>query len=294
MEYIDICTPGGTLYVLDKFGIKARKKYGQNFLIDSNIVRKIISAAGITKDDCVLEIGPGIGTMTGMLSEAAGHVVAVEIDESLRPVLTETLAGRDNIDIIWNDVLKTDLREIADRHNGGRPMKVVANLPYYVTTPIIMKLLKEKGCFDSITVMVQKEVAERICSAPGNKNYGAITLAVKYYSEPEVVTDVSPNCFIPRPGVTSSVLCLKARDEAPVSADEQFLFAVIRASFNQRRKTIANGIVSGLEHDDTDKNITREDVQKCLSEMGLKEDVRGEKLSLEEFAELSEKLRNMR
>jgi 16S rRNA (adenine1518-N6/adenine1519-N6)-dimethyltransferase len=173
-------------------------------------------------------------------------------------------------------------------------MKVVANLPYYVTTPIIMKLLKEKGCFDSITVMVQKEVAERICSAPGNKNYGAITLAVKYYSEPEVVTDVPPNCFIPRPGVTSSVLCLKARDEAPVSADEQFLFAVIRASFNQRRKTIANGIVSGLEHGDTNKNITREDVQKCLSEMGLKEDVRGEKLSLEEFAELSEKLRNMR
>ena len=283
-----------TKEAMRKFNIKASKKYGQNFLIDSNIVRKIISAAGITKEDCVLEIGPGIGTMTGMLSEAAGHVVAVEIDESLRQVLTETLAGRDNIDIIWNDVLKTDLREIADRHNGGRPMKVVANLPYYVTTPIIMKLLKEKGCFDSITVMVQKEVAERICSAPGNKNYGAITLAVKYYSEPEVVTDVPPNCFIPRPGVTSSVLCLKARDEAPVSADEQFLFAVIRASFNQRRKTIANGIVSGLEHGETNKNITREDVQKCLSEMGLKEDVRGEKLSLEEFAELSEKLRNMR
>lgn len=280
----EICNPGETLRVLDKFGIHARKKYGQNFLIDGKVVRDIIAASAITKDDCVLEIGPGIGSMTGLLSEAAGHVVCVEIDRSLEPVLAETLAGCDNVDIIWGDVLKTDLQAVADTYHGGKPLKVVANLPYYVTTPILMKLLESGTCFDSITVMVQKEVAERICAEPGGKEYGAITLAVAYYSEPEIVREVPPSCFIPRPGVDSSVLLLRARKEPPVTADPGVLFRVIRASFNQRRKTLANGIANGC-------GIPRQAVEQALTEAGLPVTVRGEQLSLTQFADLSERLR---
>ena len=202
----EICTPGETLRILDKYGFRARKKFGQNFLIDGNIVRGIIAAADITEEDCVLEIGPGIGSMTGLLSRSAGRVVAVEIDESLRPVLAETLADCPNVDVIWQDVLKLDLRGVADQYHGGKPLKAVANLPYYITTPILMKLLEYQGLFESITVMVQKEVADRLCAAPGTKDYGAITLAVQYYSEPRAVLEVPPSSFIPRPGVDSSVV----------------------------------------------------------------------------------------
>jgi 16S rRNA (adenine1518-N6/adenine1519-N6)-dimethyltransferase len=286
-----LCTPGETRRILEKYGISARKKYGQNFLIDGNIVRNIIAAAGIGRDDCVLEIGPGIGSMTTMLSEAAGRVVCVEIDESLKPVLADTLSGCDNVEIIWKDVLKVGLKEICDRYNGGRPLKCVANLPYYVTTPILMQLLDEKGCFDSITVMVQKEVADRICADPGSREYGALTLAVNYFCRPQSVLNVSPNCFIPRPGVDSTVLFLKAYEEPPVDADEKWLFATIRASFNQRRKTLANGIVNGLTVDGKRIPVSRDCVNGILKEIGLPAAVRGETLSLKEFAALSEKLR---
>ena len=224
----EICTPGETLRILDKYGFRARKKFGQNFLIDGNIVRGIIAAADITEEDCVLEIGPGIGSMTGLLSRSTGRVVAVEIDESLRPVLAETLADCPNVDVIWQDVLKLDLRGVADQYHGGKPLKAVANLPYYITTPILMKLLEYQGLFESITVMVQKEVADRLCAAPGTKDYGAITLAVQYYSEPRAVLEVPPSSFIPRPGVDSSVVCLKARPEPPVQEDPAWLFAVVR------------------------------------------------------------------
>ena len=286
-----LCTPGETRRILEKYGISARKKYGQNFLIDGNVVRNIIAAAGIGRDDCVLEIGPGIGSMTTMLSEAAGQVVCVEIDESLKPVLADTLSGCDNVEIIWEDVLKVGLKDIRDRYNGGRPLKCVANLPYYVTTPILMQLLDEKGCFDSITVMVQKEVADRICADPGSREYGALTLAVNYSCRPQSVLNVSPNCFIPRPGVDSTVLFLKAYDEPPVDADEKWLFAAIRASFNQRRKTLANWIVNGLTVDGKRIPVSRDCVNGILEEIGLPAAVRGETLSLKEFAALSEKLR---
>jgi 16S rRNA (adenine1518-N6/adenine1519-N6)-dimethyltransferase len=286
-----LCTPGETRRILEKYDISARKKYGQNFLIDGNVVRKIIAAAGIGQDDCVLEIGPGIGSMTTMLSEAAGRVVCVEIDESLKPVLADTLSGCDNVEIVWKDVLKVDLKDICDRYNGGRPLKCVANLPYYVTTPILMQLLDEKGCFDSITVMVQKEVADRICADPGSREYGALTLAVNYFCRPQSVLNVSPNCFIPRPGVDSTVLFLKAYGKPPVDADEKWLFGTIRASFNQRRKTLANGIVNGLTVGGTRIPVSRDTVNGILEEIGLPAAVRGETLSLEEFAALSEKLR---
>ena len=260
-----LTSPGVTRTVLERFGIRARKKYGQNFLTDGNTVRGIVDAAEISSEDCVLEIGPGIGTMTQALSGAAAHVVCVEIDENLRPVLALTL--------------------VADQYNGGRPMKVVANLPYYVTTPILLYLLEEKGCFESITVMVQKEVADRICAGPGSREYGALSLAVQYYSEPRVVLKVPPACFLPRPAVESAVLHLKAFSEPPVQADEKQLFALIRASFNQRRKTLANGLSHGFSLDG--KRLTREEVEKALAVMGLPADIRGEKLSLEEFARLS-------
>nr|WP_130836298.1 16S rRNA (adenine(1518)-N(6)/adenine(1519)-N(6))-dimethyltransferase RsmA [Lachnoclostridium sp. Marseille-P6806] len=292
MALTNVCTPGETLRILNQFNLRAKKKFGQNFLIDVNIVQKIIDASQITEKDCVLEIGPGIGSMTGMLADAAKQVVCVEIDETLRPVLAEVLQGRGNVDIIWGDVLRVDLRAAAGKYNGGRPMKVVANLPYYVTTPILMKLLENRGCFESITVMVQKEVAERICAAPGSRDYGAITLAVRYYSEPEIVAAVPPSCFIPRPGVDSSVMCLRARTEPPVQADEKFLFAVIRASFNQRRKTLANGVAGGLAAI-CGKTVTREQVASALAEVGLPADIRGEKLSLEQFAVLSRTLWKM-
>ncbi len=283
-----LATPGATRYILEKYGIRARKKYGQNFLIDANVIRGIIDAAQITKDDCVLEIGPGIGSMTQLLSEAAGRVVCVEIDESLRPVLAETLEESENVKILWQDILKTDLRGICDEYNEGKPLKVVANLPYYVTTPILMQLLEQKNVFRSITVMVQKEVADRIRSGPGNKEYGALSLAVQYYAEPEAVMTVSPSCFIPRPGVDSSVLCLKAYAEPPVECSEKVMFGLIRAAFNQRRKTLANAISHGYCLGG--KQYTREEVTEALEEIGLPAAVRGEALSLEQFAQLSLKL----
>lgn len=280
-----LASPGGTMDVLSRHGIHARKKYGQNFLIDANIVRSIIAAAEITKDDCVLEIGPGIGTMTQLLSEAAGRVVSVEIDETLAPVLQETLEDCDNVTILWQDILKTDLVAVQQEFGGGRPLKVVANLPYYVTTPILMQLLEKKGCFASITVMVQKEVADRICSGPGSKEYGAISLAVQYYADPRIAAMVSPSCFIPRPNVDSAVLHLKAYETPPVEADEEMLFALIRAAFNQRRKTLANAVSHGLSL--PGRSCTREEVASALKEMGLPETIRGEMLTLEQFAELS-------
>ncbi|MBE6005648.1 MAG: 16S rRNA (adenine(1518)-N(6)/adenine(1519)-N(6))-dimethyltransferase RsmA [Sarcina sp.] len=280
-----LTTTGVTRAVLARFGIRARKKYGQNFLTDGNIVRGIVEASGVGPEDCVLEIGPGIGTMTQYLSEAAGRVVCVEIDESLRPVLELTLEDCENVEVIWQDVLKTDLRDLADRYNGGRPLKVVANLPYYVTTPILLRLLEEKGCFESITVMVQKEVADRICAEAGSKEYGALSLAVQYFSDPQVVLKVPPACFLPRPAVESSVLHLQAYEKPPVEAEEGFLFALIRASFNQRRKTLANGLSHGFRYGG--RTLTRAEVEEALAAMGLPADVRGEKLSLEEFAALS-------
>ena len=283
-----LTTSGVTRAVLAKFGIRARKKYGQNFLTDGNIVRGIVEASGVGPEDCVLEIGPGIGTMTQYLSEAAGKVVCVEIDESLRPVLALTLEDCDNVEVIWQDILKTDLRDLADRYNGGRPLKVVANLPYYVTTPILIRLLEEKGCFESITVMVQKEVADRICAGAGSREYGALSLAVQYFSNPEVVLKVPPSCFFPSPAVESSVLHLQAYAEPPVEADEEFMFALIRASFNQRRKTLANGLSHGFRC--KGRTLTRSEVEEALSSMGLPADIRGEKLSLEEFAALSRQL----
>lgn len=280
-----LATPGATRYILEKYGIRARKKYGQNFLIEAGVIRRIIDAAGITKDDCVLEIGPGIGSMTQLLADAAGKVVCVEIDESLRPVLEETLEDCDNVTILWQDILKTDLKAVCEDHNGGKPLKVVANLPYYVTTPILMQLLEQKNVFTSITVMVQKEVADRIRSGPGSKEYGALSLAVQYFARPEEVLTVSPSCFIPRPGVDSSVLCLEAYTEPPVECREKVMFALIRAAFNQRRKTLANAISHGYSLDG--RQFSREEVVAALEEAGLPATVRGEQLSLEQFAQLS-------
>ena len=280
-----LAAPGATRYILEKYGIRARKKYGQNFLIDANVIREIIDAAQITEDDCVLEIGPGIGSMTQLLSRAAGKVICVEIDESLQPVLEETLEDCDNVRILWQDILKTDLKELCEEYNGGKPLKVVANLPYYVTTPILMQLLEQDHVFSSITVMVQKEVADRIRSGPGSKEYGALSLAVQYFANPEAVMTVSPASFIPRPGVDSSVLCLKAYEQPPVECDEMVMFALIRAAFNQRRKTLANAVSHGFSLNG--KQYTREDVTEALAKMNLSPTVRGEALSLAQFAQLS-------
>ena len=285
---LKLTSPGVTRAVLAQYGIRARKKYGQNFLIDGNIVRGIAEAAGITREDCVLEIGPGIGTMTQELSEAAGRVVCVEIDENLRPVLAQTLEGCSNVVILWQDILKTDLQSLAQVYHEGRPLKVVANLPYYVTTPILLHLLEEKGCFSSITVMVQKEVADRICAGSGSREYGALSLAVQYYAAPEIVLKVPPACFLPRPAVESAVLYLDAYAQPPVEAEEGLLFALVRASFNQRRKTLANGLSNGFHYDG--RTLTRADVEEALASLGLPPDIRGEKLSLEQFAALSRAL----
>jgi 16S rRNA (adenine1518-N6/adenine1519-N6)-dimethyltransferase len=286
-----LAAPGATRYILEKYGIRARKKYGQNFLIDANVIRGIIDAAQITEDDCVLEIGPGIGSMTQLLSRSAGKVICVEIDESLQPVLEETLEDCGNVRILWQGILKTDLKQICEEYNGGRPLKVVANLPYYVTTPILMQLLEQDHVFSSITVMVQKEVADRIRSGPGSKEYGALSLAVQYFADPEAVMTVSPSSFIPRPGVDSSVLCLRAYAEPPVECDEKVMFALIRAAFNQRRKTLANAISHGYSLNG--KQYTREEVSDALAQMDLSPTVRGEALTLEQFAQLSLLLRDV-
>jgi len=277
--------PTNTLKVLEKYNFSFQKKFGQNFLIDTHILEGIISGAGITKDDCVLEIGPGIGTMTQYLCESARFVVAVEIDKNLIPILNDTLSEYDNKTIINEDVLKVDINELCNKYNEGRPIKVVANLPYYITTPIIMGLFESHVPLESITVMVQKEVAERMQVGPGTKDYGALSLAVQYYSEPEVIMNVSAGCFIPRPNVDSAVIKLTAHKENPVSVrNEAFMFNLIRAAFNQRRKTLANALVNG------GINTTRDDVYEALSKMDLSATVRGEALTLEQFAKLSDLL----
>ena len=276
--------PQETIAVLQRYGFNFQKKYGQNFLIDTHVLDKIIGAAQIGPDDFVLEIGPGIGTMTQYLAEAAREVVAVEIDTKLIPILQDTLKEYDNVTVLNEDILKMDIRKIAEEKNGGKPIKVVANLPYYITTPIIMGLFESEVPLDSITVMVQKEVADRMQVGPGTKDYGALSLAVQYYAEPYIVANVPPNCFIPRPAVGSAVIRLTRYQEKPVKVnDASFMFKIIRASFNQRRKTLQNGLYNSSE-----LRIPKEKTVAALEEMGLTPTIRGEKLSLEEFAQLSD------
>lgn len=276
--------PQETIAVLQRYGFNFQKKYGQNFLIDTHVLDKIIGAAEIGRDDFVLEIGPGIGTMTQYLAEAAREVVAVEIDTKLIPILEDTLKEYDNVTVLNEDILKVDIRKIAEEKNGGKPIKVVANLPYYITTPIIMGLFESEVPLDSITVMVQKEVADRMQVGPGTKDYGALSLAVQYYAEPYIVANVPPNCFIPRPAVGSAVIRLTRYQEKPVKVNDfAFMFKIIRASFNQRRKTLQNGLYNSSE-----LRIPKEKTVAALEEMGLTPTIRGEKLSLEEFAKLSD------
>ena len=276
--------PQETIAVLQRYGFNFQKKYGQNFLIDTHVLDKIIGAAQIGPDDFVLEIGPGIGTMTQYLAEAAREVVAVEIDTKLIPILQDTLKEYDNVTVLNEDILKVDIRKIAEEKNGGKPIKVVANLPYYNTTPIIMGLYESEVPLDSITVMVQKEVADRMQVGPGTKDYGALSLAVQYYAEPYIVANVPPNCFIPRPAVGSAVIRLTRYQEKPVKVnDASFMFKIIRASFNQRRKTLQNGLYNSSE-----LRIPKEKTVAALEEMGRTPTLRGEKLSLEEFAQLSD------
>ena len=275
--------PQNTIEILQKYKFNFQKKFGQNFLIDTTVLERIIAAAQITAEDCVLEIGPGIGTMTQYLAESAGQVVAVEIDKALIPILEETLSAYQNVTVINADVLKLDIKQIAEEKNGGKPIKVVANLPYYITTPIIMSLFESGVPLDSITIVVQKEVAERMQVGPGTKDYGALSLAVQYYAKPEIVANVPPNCFIPRPTVGSAVIRLTRHQVPPVDVkDEHHMFALIRASFNQRRKTLANGLSNAQE-----LHLTRERVTQATDKMGLSPTVRGETLTLAQFAELS-------
>lgn len=279
--------PKETIAILNKYQYTFRKQFGQNFLIDSHVTEKIVSAAEVTKDDFVLEIGPGIGTLTQFLSEAAREVVAVEIDTNLIPILTEdTLVGYDNVTVINQDIMKFDIKKLVEERNGGKPIKVVANLPYYITTPIIMRLLEEDLPIDSITVMVQAEVADRMQSKPGTKEYGALSLAVQYYAEPYIAANVPPNCFMPRPGVGSAVIRLKCHKERPVQVkDERLMFALIRASFNHRRKTLSNGVSNELGD-----RITKQQLLDALAKIGVSETIRGEALSLKQFAELADTL----
>lgn len=275
--------PANTIAVLQKYNFNFQKKFGQNFLIDTHVLEKIIDAAQITREDCVVEIGPGIGTMTQYLAESAGHVVAVEIDKALIPILEDTLSSYENVEVINEDILKVDLQKLVEEKNGGRPVKVVANLPYYITTPIVMGLFESHVPLHSITIMVQKEVADRMQAGPGSKDYGALSLAVQYYADAKVVANVPPNCFIPRPNVGSAVIRLTRYEKTPVEVkDEAFLFALIRASFNQRRKMLTNGLnnAPGL-------HVDKEEVRKALLSMGLSENIRGEALTLKQFAQLS-------
>ena len=275
-----------TQEIIKKHNFSIQKKYGQNFLIDEHVLNKIIAAAEFSKDDYVIEIGPGIGTMTERMAPECRHVTAIEIDKELIPILSETLSGFDNVDIINEDVLKVDLNKLIAERNDNKPVKVVANLPYYITTPIIMSLLENKIPIDTITVMVQKEVADRMMVGPGTKDYGALSLAVQYYAKPYIVANVPMNCFIPRPNVASAVIRLTCHKEPPVTVkDEKLMFNLIRASFNQRRKTLINGIsnFSGLSY-------TKEQVAMALNSIGLSENIRGEALDLEKFAKLSDAL----
>lgn len=275
--------PQNTIEILQKYNFNFQKKFGQNFLIDTSVLDRIIAAAEITKEDCVLEIGPGIGTMTQYLAESAGEVVAVEIDKNLIPILADTLSEYSNVTVINDDILKVDVNKIVEEKNGGKPVKVVANLPYYITTPIIMGLFENHVPLKSITIMVQKEVADRMQVGPGTKDYGALSLAVQYYAKPEIVANVPPNCFIPRPNVGSAVIRLTRYEKPPVQVnDEKRMFALIRASFNQRRKTLVNGLGNASE-----LGVSKERVAAVLEEMQLSPTIRGEALTLEQFARLS-------
>ena len=274
--------PSNTIEILKKYNFNFQKRFGQNFLIDTHILEKIVDEAGIDEDDCVLEIGPGIGTMTQYLCERAGRVIAVEIDKALIPILNDTLSSYNNVTIINEDILKVDITKLCNEYNNGRPIKVVANLPYYITTPIIMGLF-ESGCpLESITIMVQKEVADRMKCGPGSKDYGALSLAVQFYSNPEIVAYVSPESFIPKPGVGSAVIRLTRYEKPPVEVDdEKYMFALIRAAFNMRRKTMVNSLMS------SNLGLTKEEILEAIKNLGLSATVRGEALTLEEFAALS-------
>ena len=281
--------PQNTIAVLQKYNFNFQKKYGQNFLVDPHVLEKIMDAAQITKEDCVVEIGPGIGTMTQYLAERAGEVVAVEIDKNLIPILEETLSEYDNVTVINDDILKVDLNSIVEEKNQGKPVKIVANLPYYITTPIIMGLFENHVPLKSITVMVQKEVADRMHVGPGTKDYGALSLAVQYYAKPEIVAIVPPNCFIPRPNVGSAVIRLTRYEAPPVCVkNEKFMFSLIRASFNQRRKTLANSLANAQN-----LSLSREKVTRTLEGMGLSPTIRGEALTLEQFASLADLLQTI-
>lgn len=276
-------TPSATKEIINKYSFAFQKKFGQNFLIDSNVLESIIRGAEITKDDFVLEIGPGIGTMTQYLCEAARQVVAVEIDKMLIPILEDTLSEYDNVEVINQDVLKVDIKSLAEEKNNGKPIKVVANLPYYITTPIIMGLFESGVPIDSITIMVQKEVADRMQIGPGSKDYGALSLAVQYYATAKVILNVSATCFMPRPNVDSAVIKLTRHKEPTVNvADEKLMFKIIRASFNQRRKTLVNGLKNSPE-----LSFSKEQIVKAIEKIGKPETIRGEALTLEEFAELA-------
>ncbi len=280
---VSLGNPTNTAAIIQKYQFVFQKKYGQNFLIDTHVLDKIIQAAEITKDDYVIEIGPGIGTMTQHLCENARGVAAIEIDRALIPILNETLADYDNVSIINGDILKIDLIKLINEKNDGRPVKIVANLPYYITTPIIMWLFESHVPVFSITVMVQKEVADRMQVGPGTKDYGALSLAVQYYAKPRIVTTVSPNCFIPRPKVGSAVIHLSVYEKPVVQAeDEKLLFRIIRASFNQRRKTLVNSLYNSSE-----LSFEKEQIINALETMGISENIRGEALTLKQFAELS-------
>ena len=275
--------PKNTIEILQKYNFNFQKKFGQNFLINTGVLEDIIDAAEVTDEDMVLEIGPGIGTMTQYLCENAGQVIAVEIDTNLIPILKDTLSAYDNVRIINDDILKVDINELAREYNNGRPIKVVANLPYYITTPIIMGLFESHVPIESITVMVQKEVADRMQAGPGTKDYGALSLAVQYYSKPQIVVNVPPSCFMPQPKVGSTVISLRRHQQPVIQVeDEKLMFKVIRASFNQRRKTLANGLnnYGGI-------NLTKEQIQQSIEELGVPVNIRGEALSLEQFACLS-------
>lgn len=285
-----LSNPKRTIEVIQKYHFDFQKKFGQNFLIDSHVLEKIIDAAHISKDDFVLEIGPGIGTMTQYLSEHARAVLAVEIDHNLIPILHDTLSGYDNVEVLNDDILKVDIGKIAQEKNQGKPIKVVANLPYYITTPIIMGLFEKNVPMDSLTVMVQKEVAQRMQSGPGTKDYGALSLAVQFYAEPYIVANVPPNCFMPRPKVGSAVIRLTRYREMPVKVkNEKLMFSIIRASFNQRRKTLQNGI-----NNSSSLNFSKEQVVEALEKMELSPTIRGEALSLEQFARLSDLLEELK
>ena len=275
--------PNTTIEVLQKYHFNFQQKFGQNFLNNTSILEEIIDAAEITREDFVLEIGPGIGTMTQYLCEAAREVVAVEIDTNLIPILGDTLSAYDNVEVMNADILKVDIAKLADERNGGKPIKVVANLPYYITTPIIMGLFESHVPIDSITIMVQKEVADRMQEGPGSKEYGALSLAVQYYAKPEIVVNVPPSCFMPQPKVGSAVIRLTRHENPPVDVDnEKLMFQVIRASFNQRRKTLANGLNNFGSF-----SLGKEEIQKSIEELGVPVNIRGEALSLEQFAKLS-------